>query len=204
MTDPADKVQELGLSSTAERRIVCVGRLHPSKGQDVLLRAVARLKQIVPDCSVTFLGNGSTREALMQLAQDLGIADRCVFAGHVDYADVLVYMATSTVTAVPSRSEAFGVINIESMAVGTPVVASDAGGIPEIVRHGVDGFLVPPDKPDALAAMLGQVLTNPELRATMSRNARQRYLDRFDQDKVAAEEAVWFEGIVNAAKAAKT
>jgi glycosyltransferase involved in cell wall biosynthesis len=84
------------------------------------------------------------------------------------------------------------------------VVASDAGGIPEIVRHGVDGFLVPPDKPEAFAAMLGQVLINPDLRATMSHNARQRYLDQFDQDKVAAEEAVWFEGIVNAAKAAKT
>jgi glycosyltransferase involved in cell wall biosynthesis len=139
----------------------------------------------------------------MQLGQDLGIADRCVFAGHVDYADVLVYMATATVTAVPSRSEAFGVINIESMAVGTPVVASAAGGIPEIVRHGIDGFLVPPDKPDALAAMLGQVLINPDLRDTMSRNARQRYLDRFDQDKVAADEAAWFESIVNAAKAAK-
>jgi glycosyltransferase involved in cell wall biosynthesis len=203
LTDPAETIQGMGLSRPNNHSIVCVGRLHPSKGQDVLLRAVARLTQIVPDCSVTFLGNGSTREALMQLGQDLGIADRCVFAGHVDYADVLVYMATATVTAVPSRSEAFGVINIESMAVGTPVVASAAGGIPEIVRHGIDGFLVPPDKPDALAAMLGQVLINPDLRDTMSRNARQRYLDRFDQDKVAADEAAWFEGIVNTAKAAR-
>jgi glycosyltransferase involved in cell wall biosynthesis len=204
MTDPADKVQELGLSSTAERRIVCVGRLHPSKGHDVLMQGLGKLKQTVPNFCTEFVGDGSMKPRLMQMAQELGIAENCTFLGHLSYAEALERSASATVTCIPSKIDACPLVVIESLAVSVPVVASDAGGIPEIVRHGVDGFLVPPDKPEAFAAMLGQVLINPDLRATMSHNARQRYLDQFDQDKVAAEEAVWFEGIVNAAKAAKT
>jgi glycosyltransferase involved in cell wall biosynthesis len=203
MTDPAEKVAELGLSGTAERRIVCVGRLHPSKGQDVLLQGLGKLQQTVPDFCAEFVGDGSMKPRLMQMAQELGIAENCTFLGHLSYAEALEHSASATVTCIPSKIDACPLVVIESMAVSVPVVASAAGGIPEIVRHGIDGFLVPPDKPRAFAAMLGQVLTNPDLRDTMSRNARQRYLDRFDQDKVAAEEAAWFEGIVNTAKAAR-
>jgi glycosyltransferase involved in cell wall biosynthesis len=203
MTDPAEKVQELGLSGTAERRIVCVGRLHPSKGQDVLIRGLGKLKQMVPDFCVEFVGNGSMKPQLIEMTRDLGIAENCSFLGHLSYAEALERSASATVTCVPSKIDACPLVVIESMAVSVPVVASDAGGIPEIVRHGVDGFLVPPEKPEAFAAMLGQVLINPELRATLSRNARQRYLDRFDQDKVTTEEAEWFERIVHTATAAK-
>jgi D-inositol-3-phosphate glycosyltransferase len=105
-------------------------------------------------------------------------------------------MAEASVTAVPSRDEAFGLVALESIAVGTPVVASRVGGLAEIVRDGIDGFLVPPDDPKALAEKLAVLLSNRELRDQIGRNARQRFLDTFEQSKVVQEQANWFERIV--------
>ena len=100
-------------------------------------------------------------------------------------------MALATATVVPSRSEGFGLVNIESLAVGTPVVASSVGGIVEVIRDGIDGFLVPPDNPELLAERLHLLLSNSELRSTMSRNARERFLTTFEQSKVIKEQADW-------------
>lgn len=105
-------------------------------------------------------------------------------------------MATASVCVVPSRSEAFGRVNIEAMAAGTPVVASGVGGIPEIVRDGQDGFLVPPDNPQALADKLRLILSDPALRAAMGQSARQRFLDCFEQQANVARQADWFEALV--------
>jgi glycosyltransferase involved in cell wall biosynthesis len=109
-------------------------------------------------------------------------------------------MAESALTVVPSRSEAFGLVVIESMAVGTPAVASAVGGIPEIIRDGVDGFLVPPDDPAALADKIGLLLSNAELRHKMGLNARERFLSRFEQSRVVKEQADWLEQIVAAGR----
>jgi glycosyltransferase involved in cell wall biosynthesis len=84
---------------------------------------------------------------------------------------------------------------VESLAVGTPVVASSVGGIPEVVRDGVDGFLVPPDDPAALAAKVKLLLSDVELRRKMSLNARERFLSTFEQGKVVEEQADWLENI---------
>jgi glycosyltransferase involved in cell wall biosynthesis len=106
-------------------------------------------------------------------------------------------MALASATVVPSRSEGFGLVNIESLAVGTPVVASSVGGIVEVIRDGVDGFLVPPDNPEEMVEKLLLLLSNAPLRRAMSRNARERFLTTFEQGKVVREQADWFEKIVN-------
>ncbi|MFO7323659.1 MAG: glycosyltransferase family 4 protein, partial [Chloroflexota bacterium] len=129
-------------------------------------------------------------------AQQLGVVDRCTFVGKVPHDEVLARMAASTVCVVPSRSEAFGLVNIEAMAVGTPVVTSRVGGIVEIVREGQDGFLVPPDDPQALANRLYLILSDPALRAQMGQNARQHFLDRFEQRANIVKQADWFEALV--------
>jgi len=176
--------------------ILCAGRLWPTKGQDTLIRAMALLKNSVPDAKVEFVGDGPQRETYQRLAQELGVADRCTFAGNVPHDEVLARMAAATVCVVPSRSEAFGIVNIESMAVGTPVVASQVGGIVEIIRDGQDGFLVPPDDPQALANRLYLILSDPALRAQMGQNARQHFLDRFEQRANIVKQADWFEALV--------
>lgn len=132
----------------------------------------------------------------MQLARDLGVEDRCTFGGAVGHQEVLAAMASSMATVVPSRSEAFGLVNIESLAVGTPVIASGVGGIVEIIRDGVDGFLVPPEAPEALAKKVEMLLSDPELRQTMSTNARERFLTRFERSKIVKQQVEWLESVV--------
>ncbi len=177
----------------AENKLVCVGRLFPSKGQDVLIRALALLQQRFPGVQAEFVGQGPALGALSELAGALGVKERCVFSGQVPHEQVLRKMAGATVTVVPSRSEAFGLVNIESLAVGTPVVGSAVGGILEIIRDGQDGFLVPPENPEALAGKLAVVLGSPELRRQMSLNARQRFLSCFEQGCLVREQADWQE-----------
>ena len=184
---------ELDQTESAQSKLVCVGRLHPTKGQDTLIRAAAILKRLRPDIAIEFIGDGPFKERCLQLAHDLGVEDACIFEGDIRHDEVLKRMALATATVVPSRSEAFGLVNIESLAVGTPVVASRVGGIVEVIRDGVDGFLVPPDNHEILAEKLLLLLSNPHLRRTMSRNARERFLTTFEQSKVIKEQADWLE-----------
>lgn len=178
-------------------RLVCVGRLAPSKGQDVLIRALALIQKKHPLAQIDFVGEGPQAWALQQLAQRLEVADRCNFCGRAPHREVLRRMAGAVVTIVPSRHEAFGLVNIESMAVGTPVIASAVGGIIEIVRDGLDGFLVPPDNVECLAAKLDCVLSNSQLRDKMGERARQRFLERFEIRRAVSEQADWLESLVD-------
>src|ERR1039458_8862953 len=90
------------------------------------------------------VGEGPNRQAVEKLAQKLGVANRCRFTGLCPHSDVLKELADSSVSVIPSRAEAFGFVALESMAVGLPVIASNTGGLAEVIRDGVDGFLVPP------------------------------------------------------------
>ncbi|EEF63169.1 glycosyltransferase family 4 protein [Pedosphaera parvula] len=177
-------------------RFVCVGRLFPSKGQDVLIRALAILKSKTASFHVDFVGDGPALVDLQQLARSLGVEKHCTFVGRLAHPKVLNRMATAVATIVPSRNEAFGLVNIESMAVGTPIIASKVGGIVEIVRDGVDGFLVSPDDPQSLADKLYALMSNPDLRREMSLNARKRFLATFEQHHVIQQQADWLEAIM--------
>jgi glycosyltransferase involved in cell wall biosynthesis len=177
-------------------KLICVGRLFFSKGQDILIRAIADLLNDIPNISLQFIGDGPTKSYLYNLVSELGLADKCCFAGALSHTEVIKHLASSYVSIVPSRSEAFGLVVIESMAVGTPVVAANVGGLPEIVRDGLDGFLVPPDNPGEIAAKLLLLLKNPYLRATMAKNARQRFLEKFEQKNAVVLKANWLESLL--------
>lgn len=194
LSDPLPGLK-LDPTRSLQSKLVCVGRLHPTKGQDTLIRAGAILKRLLPDIAIDIIGDGPFRESCLQLAHDLGVENECTFEGDIGHDEVLKRMALATATVVPSRSEGFGLVNIESLAVGTPVVASRVGGIVEVIRDGVDGFLVPPDDPDALAEKLLLLLSNPQLRSTMSRHARERFLSTFEQSKVIKEQVDWLETV---------
>jgi glycosyltransferase involved in cell wall biosynthesis len=178
-------------------RLVCVGRFFPSKGQDVLLRALAILKKQIPPVHVEFIGTGPRRKSLEERAQKLGVEGNCTFLDQLPHDEVLRKMAGAVCTVVPSRHEAFGLVNIESMAMGTPVVASAVGGIVEIIRDGKDGFLVPPNEPEKLAEKLLALVSNPRLRSELGCNARQRFLSHFELRGAISEQADWFESIAD-------
>jgi glycosyltransferase involved in cell wall biosynthesis len=177
-------------------KIVCVARLSLSKGQDILIRAIGLLQDKYHKLTVHFIGEGPFRDYYIQLASELNVVERCVFRGELPHGEVLKEMALSSATVCPSRSEAFGFVNIESMAVGTPVIASAVGGIPELIRDGEDGFLVPPEDPVRLAEKIDVLISNPHLRQTMGRKARQNYLTRFEQEKLLLQLSQWLESIV--------
>ncbi len=102
-------------------------------------------------------------------------------------------MASSWVVVVPSRAEALGAVNMESLAVGTPVVASDTGGIGEVIRDGVDGFLVAPEDAAALGAHIERLFTDRNEWQMMSMAARQGFLDRFEMQRNIGRQVSWLE-----------
>jgi glycosyltransferase involved in cell wall biosynthesis len=174
----------------APLRIGIVGRLAGWKGQDVFLKAFARAFPEGDEVAVVVGGDlfGEGVEAdLRQAAQRLGVADRVVFTGHVDDVasvlaglDVLVHAST-----VP---EPFGQVVVEGMCAGLAVVASDAGGPAEVVRHGADGLLTPPGDVTALAAALRRLADDPGLRRRLGAAARERAGDFAPSRSAAALE----------------
>lgn len=160
------------------------GNLIPRKGLDVLVRAAARVLPGRDDVVFVALGRtpmgqpedwGASYEAL---AAELGIGDRFLFPGFVS--DVRAAVADFDILALPSLQEPFGRSIIEAMALHTPVVASDVGGIPEIITSGEDGLLTPPGDVEALAAALAELLDRPARRAEIARAGRRRIEDAFD------------------------
>jgi glycosyltransferase involved in cell wall biosynthesis len=187
------------LLSADEREdlLVCPGRFSPSKGQDVLISALALLPPSAAQTRVEFLGSGPTLEGLRQQARQAGVADRCLFTGSVAHDEVLRRMSRARATIVPSRDEAFGLVNIESLSVGTPVIASNVGGIPEIIRDGVEGFLVPSGDSKVLAEKIARLLPDCGLRERLGLNARQRFLNEYEDAAVVRKQADWLEHSVS-------
>ena len=192
----ADPQAGLAAAPRDAGRIVCAGRLLSVKGQDILIRALPALAQRFPDVQLELLGDGAQYDEYRQLAAELGVAERVCFAGQVAHRRVLERMAAAAVVVVPSRSEALGAVNIEALAVGTPVVAANVGGIGEVVRDGVDGYLVPPDDVGALGERIGRLLADPAQRATLGDNARRGFLERFELGASIGRHAQWYEELV--------
>jgi glycosyltransferase involved in cell wall biosynthesis len=157
-----------------------VGRLiEPEKGLAVLLEGMARLAgpPAPLSCQLLIVGEGPARRQLHDLCARLGILSRVAFAGmRRDIADLLPLF---DVFVMPSLSEGFGIAIVEAMAAGRPVVASAVGGIPEIVKQGETGLLVPPGDPVALAAAIRDLLTQPDRARALGACGRQRARERF-------------------------
>jgi glycosyltransferase involved in cell wall biosynthesis len=194
LADPA-KWLPLALASEREDMVVCAGGFDRNKGQDVLIEALALCGEKLGTAKIEFLGAGPLLDSVRTRAGQFGLLDRCLFRGAVSHAEVLRHMSRAKAVVVPSRSEAFGFVNVESLAVGTPVIASRVGGIPEVVRDGVDGYLVPPDDPETLAGTLVKLLGNPALRELLGRNGRQRFLESYELSKVVIGQTDWLESL---------
>jgi len=148
------------------RTVLYVGRVERTsrwKGLHVLVDALAPLRELAPGVRLQVVGDGDDVETLQKQAADRGVADLVDWVGRVDHDDLPAYYRRAGVTVLPSltESESFGMALAEALACGCPVVGSDVGGIPFVVRDGVDGRLVPPGDPAALATALAGVLADP-------------------------------------------
>jgi glycosyltransferase involved in cell wall biosynthesis len=152
-------------------RIGYVGRLAPQKRADRLVEAFGRMREAA---SLVVVGDGPDRERVHRLAAGL---PRVHLTGFVEHTAVPAVLASLDVLVLPSAYEEMGSVLTEAMASGLPVVASDVGGIPEVVRDGHTGLLVPPGDVDALAAALDRLAADADLRARLSAGARARAAD---------------------------
>lgn len=198
MNDLADPLKGRESLARAARRgeVLCVGRLSRNKGQDVLIRALSILRKRGCAVSVEFVGEGPERTRLQSFARECGVEDLCRFGGQRRHSDVLSQMAEAVLTVLPSRSDNCPLVTIESLAVGTPLIASRVGGLPEIVFDGRNGFLVPPDDPEALAERVARVFSDDALWKALSLGARREFLGRFDSKQAVTLQADWLERLV--------
>jgi len=164
---PIDKMsarQKLGL--TDENIILYVGRIDPLKGIDQLLKTMPLLKNHNGLRLIVIGGDENSREEvgrLQKLAAGLGISDRVTFRGLIKQDRLSDYYSAADVCVVPSYYESFGLVPLESLACGTPVVATDVGDLKHIIRQGETGYIVPDNSPEKLAAGITSVIARPRL-----------------------------------------
>jgi glycosyltransferase involved in cell wall biosynthesis len=169
------------------RMIFACRQLFPRKGIRFLIEAVATLRPKYPDLRLIIAGDGFERSSLEQLAKDLGVDDRTQFLGWISNKDLPQYYRGCEVSVIPSLEEGFGIPAAEAMGCEIPVVATDAGGLPEVVADGVTGFVVPKGDAGALADSIDRLLADPELRTRMGKAGRIRAVERFDWDRSVAQ-----------------
>jgi glycosyltransferase involved in cell wall biosynthesis len=165
--------------------VLAVGALVGHKGHRHLVDALPALAARVPGVRVVIAGSGPLRADLEAQAKALGVSDALVLAGQVD--DLPGWLPDADVLAMPSTEEGLGTSVLDGMCVGLPVVASRAGGIPEMVRDGSEGLLVGVGDAPALADALARVLGDGELRRRLGAAARQRVDDAFHVDRMVEE-----------------
>lgn len=147
-----------------------VGRLNALKDPATLMRAFAALHARQPDTALLMIGDGGLRDSLERQVAELGIQSAVRFLG--DREDVPALLSALDVFVMASISEGFSIALLEACASGVPIVATDVGGNPEIVRHDVNGLLVPPEQPETLAAAVAELLNAPERAQRMGQAGR--------------------------------
>lgn len=166
-----------------ERIILTVGRLSSEKGIDILLRAFHRYCSREPGTRLVIVGDGPLRVELAALAEELGLADRVLFAGYTN--TVERYYKVADLFVLPSRTEGLPMVILEAMQAGLPVVCTRVGGIPEVIDNGITGVSVPPEDSDALGRAMSMVLGDPALASKLADLGRKSVYERFSAESWA-------------------
>ena len=172
-----------------------VGRLSREKGHDLLLRALPDILRAEPRAVCLFAGTGDQEERLREEVARMGLADHVVFAGFRD--DIPECIAAMDVLVVPSLSlEASPAVVKEGMAMNRPVIASDVGGVSEILRHGIDGWVIPPGEMSALRDALVRLVRDPATRMAAGKEARTRIVERFSDARLVDQTLALYRRLV--------
>jgi phosphatidyl-myo-inositol dimannoside synthase len=173
--------------------VVCVSRLVPRKGQDVLIKALPSIRRRADGAALVIVGGGPYLETLRTLAQDCGVADHVTFTGGVPGDELPAHHALADLFAMPCRTrgggmdvEGLGIVFLEASATGVPVIAGESGGAPEAVQHNKTGLVVDGRSVDKVADAVTELLTDRDRAAAMGAAGRQWVTSQWRWDTLAA------------------
>lgn len=193
-----ETLRELGISPGAFV-VAWFGRMTAVKRTDDLVDVLRRLYELGLDAVLLLVGDGADRERLEQRAHDLGVARRCFFLGYQD--DVALWYAAADAVILTSANEGTPVTIIEALAAGRPVVATDVGGVQDVVRDGVDGFLVPVGDTASMAERLARIARDPALGRRLAETGRARILQRYAVERLVGDVDRLYRSLLDAAPA---
>src|SRR5918997_2178640 len=173
-------------------RVLFVGRLAPQKGVGTLVAAAGLLED--PSAQVLLVGDGPERKALERESKRIGIADRVHFVGFVAHERLPAVLAHADLLVLPSIYEELGTVLLEAMQAGLPVVASKTGDVPDVIEDSVNGMLVAPGEPEALARAIDRLLADPGLTCRLSEGAREGGKD-YDWEVLAGRVLAVYRGV---------
>ena len=172
--------------------VVCVSRLWPRKGQDMLIRALPQIRRRVPDAALLLVGGGPYQARLRAMAEQLEVAEHVVLTGRVPWDELPAHFVAGDVFAMPCRThgrgldvEGLGIVYLEASASGLPVVAGRSGGAPEAVLPGVTGQVVDGRVLDELVDAVSELLADPDRAVAMGEAGRRWVSDHWQWDGIA-------------------
>jgi glycosyltransferase involved in cell wall biosynthesis len=167
---------ELGIGDDV-KVILYIGRLQEIKGPDVLLKAIHLINSSEKPIRLLYAGSGPMKEKLVDQAAAYSLSDRITFLGLRTDVPILLHLADLVV--IPSRWEGLPMVLLEAMAACRPVIATEVGGIPEVIENGVNGLLVPPDNPYSIAEKILLLLNSSEISENIGNNGLKRVRERY-------------------------
>jgi L-malate glycosyltransferase len=177
----------------ASKVVIHLSNFRPVKRIDAVVEIFARICRTV-DARLLLVGDGPELGAVYRVGRELGVLDRIEAVGAQEA--IIPLLSAADVFLLPSAQESFGLAALEAMACEVPVVASRVGGLPEVIDHGVTGFLHPAADLDAMASSAVALLTDAELHARVTAAARQRVCDRFCSDRIVPMYEAYYEGVL--------
>jgi len=166
--------------------ILCIGRLHPRKGFQYAIAAMPHILKEEPNTVLVIMGDGPYRRALEALAKKLGVDKNVIFTGYVDENTKKEALIDADVVVIPSLIEPFGLVALEAMTMGKPIIASDVDGLRELLEHGVNSLLVPPFCAPCISKSVIFLLRNEDMRRTLTKNCIKTSY-RFFWDRIVSQ-----------------
>lgn len=179
-----------------EKIILFIGRLVPQKGVEYLIMAAPKIFEHHPEARIVIVGEGWFRDHLWNLAHTMGYSHKITFFGFLNDEDLIELMRSSDVLVIPSIYEPFGIVALEGMAAGVPVVASNVGGLAEIIEHDRTGFLAHKEDPDSIAWGVNKILSDPGYAHWLVQNAKKKVYEVYSWEAVARRTIMVYEKVL--------
>ncbi len=165
--------------------LITVAELHERKGLEYLIRAIPAIAEKFPNTKLAIVGDGKNGNSLLGLIKKLKISRHIILLGR--RRNIPFLLKSSNIFILPSLREGFGLVNLEAMITPLPVVASNVGGIPDIVVDGKTGILVEPENSQMLGEAISYLISHPDKRQSLAKNAQDRVFEKFSAEKMAEE-----------------